>query len=116
MLIRIYKIAGLALALSSVVLPDIMDIIAHAGNTRVPGSMDMIDIHATEARLRDHLKALTVDIGERSPAQGRTDRGHAVPGDGRLHLQRTELSVLPVPADVLRLSQGRQLYRHRGQL
>ena len=26
----------------------------------------MIDIHATEARLRDHLKVLTVDIGERS--------------------------------------------------
>ncbi len=26
----------------------------------------MIDILATEARLRDHLKMLTVDIGERS--------------------------------------------------
>lgn len=26
----------------------------------------MIDIHATEVKLRDHLKALTVDIGERS--------------------------------------------------
>ena len=26
----------------------------------------MIDIHETEARLRSHLKALTVDIGERS--------------------------------------------------
>jgi Zn-dependent M28 family amino/carboxypeptidase len=66
MLIRIYTIAGLALALSSVVLPDIMDIIAHAGNTRAPGTTDMIDIHKTEARLKNHLKVLTVDIGERS--------------------------------------------------
>jgi hypothetical protein len=64
--IRIYKIAGLALALSGFVLPGITDDIAHAGNPRAPGTTDMIDIHATEARLRDHLKALTVDIGERS--------------------------------------------------
>jgi hypothetical protein len=66
MLIRIYKIVGLTLALSSFVLPGIMDVIAHAGNTRAPETTDMIDIQTTEARLRDHLKALTVDIGERS--------------------------------------------------
>jgi hypothetical protein len=66
MLIRIYKIAGLALALSGLVLPGLTDVIAHAGNLRAPGTTKMIDIHATEAGLRDHLKALTVDIGERS--------------------------------------------------
>ncbi len=66
MQIRIYKIGAVALALSSVVLPEIVDIIAHAGNTQAPGTTDMIDIHETDARLRSHLKALTVDIGERS--------------------------------------------------
>jgi len=65
-MVHIYKIVRLALALSSFVLLDTAGVIAHAGNTRAPGTMDMIDIHATEARLRDHLRALTVDIGERS--------------------------------------------------
>ena len=63
---RVYKIAGLALALSIFILPVITDRIVRARNTRAPRTATMIDIPSTEARLRDHLKALTVDIGERS--------------------------------------------------
>ena len=66
MQIRIHKIVGVALALGSLFLPDTADVIVHAGKTQAPETTNMIDLHATEARLRDHLKALTVDIGERS--------------------------------------------------
>jgi hypothetical protein len=57
---------GLTLAVTRLLLPNITDVVAHAGNTRTPGTTGMIDTQATEARLRDHLKALTVAIGERS--------------------------------------------------
>jgi len=66
MQIRIHEVVGLALALSSFFLPDTAGVIANAGNTQAPGATDMIAIHETEARLRSHLSALTVDIGERS--------------------------------------------------
>jgi hypothetical protein len=59
-------IACLALALSRWVLPGIGAGSVHAGNTRAWGAAAMVDIPATEARLRNHLKALTVEIGERS--------------------------------------------------
>ena len=63
---RIRTLAGVGLALSSLFFADGAAGISHAGFTQEPGAMEMIDIHATEARLRDHLKALTVGIGERS--------------------------------------------------
>ena len=37
-----------------------------AGSSNAPGGIAMIDFHATEAGLKDHLKVLTKDIGERS--------------------------------------------------
>lgn len=64
--LSVYKMAGHALALSCLSLLDITGGMAHAGETPPAETAIMIDIHATEARLRDHLKALTVDIGERS--------------------------------------------------
>ena len=64
--IRIHHIVGVALALGSLLLPGTASVISYAGNTRAPETTEMIDILATEARLRDHLKMLTVDIGERS--------------------------------------------------
>jgi hypothetical protein len=66
MRIRVYMIACLALALGRFVLPDIGAGSLHAGDTRAWGAAAMVDIPATEARLRNHLRALTVDIGERS--------------------------------------------------
>jgi Zn-dependent M28 family amino/carboxypeptidase len=39
---------------------------AAAGRTPASETAIMIDIRVTEARLRDHIRALTVDIGERS--------------------------------------------------
>jgi hypothetical protein len=48
------------------VLPDIGAGSLHAGDTRVWGAAAMVDIPATEARLRNHLRAFTVEIGERS--------------------------------------------------
>ena len=37
-----------------------------AGSSNAAGGIAMIDFHATEAGLKDHLNVLTVDIGERS--------------------------------------------------
>jgi hypothetical protein len=64
--IRIQKILGITLALTVLCLSEAANVVSHAGNTRAPEATDMIDIHATEARLREHLKMLTVEIGERS--------------------------------------------------
>ncbi len=66
MRIRVYMIACLAFALGRFVLPDIEAGSLHAGDTRAWGAAAMVDIPATEARLRNHLRALTVEIGERS--------------------------------------------------
>jgi hypothetical protein len=48
-----------------------MSIVFHAdraGGTQPAGNRPMIDIRETSRRIKDHLKALTVDIGERSVA------------------------------------------------
>jgi hypothetical protein len=65
--LNLYMMAGLALVLCCLAPLGIAGDSVHAGNTTpAPGAKNMVDIHATEARLRGHLKALTVDIGERS--------------------------------------------------
>ena len=64
--IRIQKIFGIILALGVLCLSEAANVVLHAGNTRAPEVTDMIDIQSTEARLREHLKMLTVEIGERS--------------------------------------------------
>ncbi len=61
-----HKIIVLSLAFSCLAAVGIRGGIAPAGRKPAAEMTVMIDIHATEARLRDHLKALTVDIGERS--------------------------------------------------
>jgi hypothetical protein len=66
MQIRIHLIAGAAVALSCLILPGTAWNVLHAGSTKAPGVADMSEVHATEARLKDHLKELTVGIGERS--------------------------------------------------
>jgi hypothetical protein len=59
-------LVGVALALASLLLAYSVAGISHAGITQEAGTAEMIDIQATEARLKNHLKALTVAIGERS--------------------------------------------------
>ena len=66
MQIRIHLVAGAAVALSCLFLPGTACNVLHAGSTKAPGVADMSEVHATEARLKDHLKGLTVGIGERS--------------------------------------------------
>jgi hypothetical protein len=57
---------AVALALVGLFLPGATSVSLHAGNSGAPEAKAMIDIHATEAGLREHLKMLTVEIGERS--------------------------------------------------
>jgi hypothetical protein len=64
--LRIHKAVGVVLTFGSLFLSATAEVISHAGNSPVPGAMDMSDIPATQARLRQHLHVLTVDIGERS--------------------------------------------------
>jgi len=64
--IRIQTIFGIALALGVHCLSEAAIVVSHAGNGRAPEARHMIDIQTTEARLREHLKILTVEIGERS--------------------------------------------------
>ena len=66
MQLRIHLVAGAAVALSCLFLPGTAWNVLHAGSTKAPGVADMSEFHATEARLKDHLKGLTVGIGERS--------------------------------------------------
>ena len=63
---QIYRIVGLTLVLGWLVLPAIVGGNAHGDRVPASKAKAMIDIHATEARLRDHLKTLTIDIGERN--------------------------------------------------
>lgn len=63
---RYHKIIVIALAFSCLASAGIRGGMAPAGKKPAAETGLMIDIPATEARLRDHLKALTVDIGERS--------------------------------------------------
>jgi hypothetical protein len=64
--IRIQKILGIALALGFFDLSGAATVASHAVNPPAAEAVDMIDIQATEARLREHIRKLTVDIGERS--------------------------------------------------
>ena len=66
MIFRTQAFVGVALALGILLLRNAANVVSYAGNTRTPETAYMVDTHATEARLRDHLKALTVIIGERS--------------------------------------------------
>jgi hypothetical protein len=66
MFIKAYRMAALILVLLNPLLPGTLGGIASAESTPPVETTVMIDIPAVEARLRDHLKALTVDIGERS--------------------------------------------------
>ena len=61
-----YMMAMLALAISCLAQAGFRGGTASAGDPPAAEAATMIDIHATEARLRHHLKARTVDIGERS--------------------------------------------------
>jgi hypothetical protein len=64
--IRIQPILGIALALGYLCLPVAATVASQAGNPPAAEAADMIDIRAVEAGLREHLKKLTVEIGERS--------------------------------------------------
>jgi hypothetical protein len=64
--IGIHKRVGIVFALVSLIMPGAADRDAHAGSARGHGRAEMIDLDETQARLRQHLKVLTVDIGERS--------------------------------------------------
>jgi hypothetical protein len=55
--LNLYMMAGLALVLCCLAPLGIAGDSVHAGNTTpAPGAKNMVDIHATEARLRGHLK------------------------------------------------------------
>jgi len=62
----ITKATALFLVLLNLLLPDALGGIARASSAPPWEHTVMIDIEATEARLKEHLKALTIDIGERS--------------------------------------------------
>jgi hypothetical protein len=64
--IRILTIFGIAVALGVHCLSEAADLGSNAGNGRAREVEHMIDIQTTEARLREHLEILTVEIGERS--------------------------------------------------
>jgi hypothetical protein len=64
--IRIHQFSAVVLALAAFLLPAAASVLSYAGTTCAAEAADMIDIQATEARLREHLKKLTIDIGERS--------------------------------------------------
>jgi hypothetical protein len=58
--------AGLALVLVGLLLQDVLSGETGAGSAPPVEASAMIDVATTQASLREHLKALTVDIGERS--------------------------------------------------
>jgi hypothetical protein len=64
--LSIYNMVGLALALGCAALTAVTGGIAPAGNAAAAETKVMVDIDATQARLIEHVKTLTVDIGERS--------------------------------------------------
>jgi hypothetical protein len=57
---------GLALVLVGLLLQDVLSGVTGAGSAPSAEASAMIDGATIQARLREHLKALTVDIGERS--------------------------------------------------